>query len=109
MTIEKNNKILVAMSGGVDSSVTALLSKEMGLTPTGVTMVLFDDNVREASSMNVREATCFQNKNVIDAKAICDKLQILVSVAINILNLALFLTKQIKKIFIILLQDIMQM
>ena len=76
MTIEKNNKILVAMSGGVDSSVTALLSKEMGLTPTGVTMVLFDDNIKEATSMNVREASCFQNKNVIDAKAICDKLGI---------------------------------
>ena len=36
--IEKGSRVIVAMSGGVDSSVTALLAKNAGLTPIGITM-----------------------------------------------------------------------
>ena len=41
--IEKGSRVIVAMSGGVDSSVTALMAKEAGLTPIGITMQMFDN------------------------------------------------------------------
>ena len=41
--IEKNSRVIVAMSGGVDSSVTALMAKEAGLIPIGITMQMFDN------------------------------------------------------------------
>ncbi len=42
LAIEKNSRVIVAMSGGVDSSVTALMAKKSGLTPIGITMQMFD-------------------------------------------------------------------
>ena len=36
-------KALIAMSGGVDSSVAAVLMKEKGYDPIGVTMKLYDN------------------------------------------------------------------
>ena len=38
-----NKKALIAMSGGVDSSVAALLMQEQGYDCTGVTMKLFNN------------------------------------------------------------------
>ena len=40
--IEKGSRVIVAMSGGVDSSVTALMAKLSGLTPVGITLQMFD-------------------------------------------------------------------
>ena len=37
-------KALIAMSGGVDSSVAALLIKNQGYDATGVTMKLYDND-----------------------------------------------------------------
>ena len=41
--IEKGSRVIVAMSGGVDSSVTALMAQEAGLTTIGITMQMFDN------------------------------------------------------------------
>ena len=40
---EKKTKVVVAMSGGVDSSVVAGLMKEEGYDVTGITLKLYDD------------------------------------------------------------------
>ena len=37
-------KALIAMSGGVDSSVAAYLIKEQGFEATGITLKLFDND-----------------------------------------------------------------
>ena len=39
----KDTKVVVAMSGGVDSSVVAGLMKESGYEVTGITLKLYDD------------------------------------------------------------------
>lgn len=41
--IEKSSRVIIAMSGGVDSSVTALMAKKAGLTPIGITMQMYDN------------------------------------------------------------------
>ena len=40
---KKDTKVVVAMSGGVDSSVVAALMKEEGYDVKGITLKLYDD------------------------------------------------------------------
>lgn len=58
-------RVLVGMSGGVDSSVTALLLKEQGYEVIGVTMNVWDE-----------ESSCNSSSAMEDARAVCEKLQI---------------------------------
>ena len=64
-------KALIAMSGGVDSSVTAFLMKELGYDCIGVTFKMFDKSEKIFNSGD----TDF-NADINDAKAVCDKLGI---------------------------------
>ena len=59
-----NKKVAVAMSGGVDSSLTAALLLERGFEVFGVTMLLDDDD-----------------KNIFDAQKVCEHLGIIHHVA----------------------------
>ncbi len=59
-------KALIAMSGGVDSSVAALLMKEKGYDCTGVTMKLYDNDDIGVS----RDQTCCSVDDIEDARRV---------------------------------------
>ncbi len=65
-------KVLIAMSGGVDSSVAAWLLKEQGYECAGCTMKLYDNE--DAGIPASR--TCCSLDDVEDAKAVCRRLGI---------------------------------
>lgn len=66
-------KVVVAMSGGVDSSVSAALLKEQGYQVTGVSLQLYDPVPREAGC---RLKTCCSLDDVMDAGRVAKKLDI---------------------------------
>ena len=65
-------KAIIAMSGGVDSSVAALLIKEQGLECMGVTMRLHD----EGSNTDISEKSCCTLEDVEDARQVAFKIGI---------------------------------
>lgn len=64
-------KALIAMSGGVDSSVSALLMKQAGFTCFGATMKLNDSCVETTNGK-----TCCTASDTEDARGVCAKLGI---------------------------------
>jgi tRNA-specific 2-thiouridylase len=68
---KKDTKVVVAMSGGVDSSVVAALMKEEGYDVTGITLKLYDDK------QNTKEGRqCCAGRDIIDAKRVSEQLNI---------------------------------
>ncbi|MBO5019132.1 MAG: 7-cyano-7-deazaguanine synthase, partial [Clostridia bacterium] len=66
------NKALIAMSGGVDSSVAAYLMKEQRYSCLGITMKLFHNEDIGLS----REHTCCSLEDVEDARSVAYQLGI---------------------------------
>ena len=64
-------RIVVAMSGGVDSSVVAGLAAASGAETIGVTLQLYDHG--EAVG---RAGSCCAGRDIRDARAVCDRLGI---------------------------------
>ena len=64
-------RIVVAMSGGVDSSVVAALAARTGAETIGVTLQLYDHG--EAIG---RAGSCCAGRDIRDARAVCDRLGI---------------------------------
>ena len=69
---QTDKRALIAMSGGVDSSVAAFLMKERGYDIIGCTMKLYDNEmIGEAES-----GTCCSLTDSDDARAVCNRLGI---------------------------------
>ena len=67
----KDTKVIVAMSGGVDSSTVAGLMKKEGYKVTGITLKLYDDSKQVAKSKQ-----CCSGQDIMDAKRVANKLDI---------------------------------
>jgi tRNA-specific 2-thiouridylase len=64
-------RIVVAMSGGVDSSVVAALAARSGAEVIGVTLQLYDHGAAVG-----RSKTCCAGQDIYDARAVADRLGI---------------------------------
>ena len=67
----KETKVVVAMSGGVDSSVVAALMKQEGYDVTGITLKLYDDAKQSKESRQ-----CCAGQDIMDAKRVSEKIGI---------------------------------
>ena len=69
--LKKNTKVVVAMSGGVDSSTVAGLMKKEGYKVIGVTLKLYDD-----VKTSVKSRQCCAGQDIMDAKRVANQLKI---------------------------------
>jgi len=65
----EKTRVVVAMSGGVDSSVTAALLKEQGYDVVGVTLQLYDHGVAI-----MKEGACCAGQDIYDAQQVAQRL-----------------------------------
>ena len=67
----EDTRVVVAMSGGVDSSVTAALLKAEGYDVVGVTLQLYDHG-----AATHRKGACCAGQDIYDARAVAERLGI---------------------------------
>ncbi|MBR5926045.1 MAG: tRNA 2-thiouridine(34) synthase MnmA [Firmicutes bacterium] len=67
-------KVLVAMSGGVDSSVAALILKQTGYSLIGATMKLFSDEIIVDSEKTKDTKTCCSLDDTLYARSVAARL-----------------------------------
>jgi tRNA-specific 2-thiouridylase len=65
--VSLNERVAVAMSGGVDSSVAACLMKEAGYDVVGITLQLYDHG-----AMIEKKGACCAGQDIYDAKTVAD-------------------------------------
>ena len=68
---DKKGRVVVAMSGGVDSSVAAALAKLSGYETIGVTLQLYD-----SGSSPKKKGSCCAGQDIHDAKKVASSLEI---------------------------------
>lgn len=76
MTEGNGKRVLLAMSGGVDSSVAAALLQEQGYEVIGVTMQVWDYSQTEVCDTVQGNGTCCSSIDVDDARSVADHLGI---------------------------------
>jgi len=69
----EKQRVAVAMSGGIDSSITALLLQEQGYDLTGITLRLWD---YLSEGCTEKETGCCSMDAIMEARAFCNKLGI---------------------------------
>ncbi|MDO8839304.1 MAG: tRNA 2-thiouridine(34) synthase MnmA [Parvibaculum sp.] len=67
----EETRVVVAMSGGVDSSVTAALLKEQGYDVVGITMQLYDHGAAVT-----RKGACCAGQDIHDARRVAEQIGI---------------------------------
>ncbi len=67
----QDTRVVVAMSGGVDSSVAAALLAEQGYQVVGVTLQLYDQG-----EMAARKGACCAGQDIYDAKRVAERIGI---------------------------------
>jgi tRNA-uridine 2-sulfurtransferase len=67
----EDTRVVVAMSGGVDSSVVAAVLKDEGYDVIGITLQLYDHG-----AMLHRKGACCAGQDIYDAKTVADRLGI---------------------------------
>ncbi len=72
MTVLSKNTVVVAMSGGVDSSVAAFLLKEQGMEVIGISMKTHETALDEVKT----GGTCCTAYDINDARIVCQQLDI---------------------------------
>lgn len=73
MSLTQKERVVVAMSGGVDSSVAAALLKQQGHDVIGVSLKLWDYDEEERK---LKGKTCCSLDDIADAKDVCAHLDI---------------------------------
>jgi tRNA-specific 2-thiouridylase len=68
---KKETKVVVAMSGGVDSSVVAALMNQEGYDVTGITLKLYDDTKQSKEGRQ-----CCAGQDILDAKRVSENINI---------------------------------
>src|SRR5665213_2152739 len=69
-------RIVVAMSGGVDSSTVAGLLHQAGHEVIGVTLQLYDHSVPIGGALPARKGACCAGQDIHDARRVADRLGI---------------------------------
>jgi len=69
--LSPGSRVVAAMSGGVDSTVTAALLKRAGYDVVGVTLQLYDHGEREG-----RRGACCAGQDILDARRAADAMAI---------------------------------
>jgi tRNA-specific 2-thiouridylase len=72
----EDTTIVVAMSGGVDSSVVAALLKQQGYKVIGITLQLWDYSPTDDGEPNKKMGTCCALDDVYDARRVCQTMGI---------------------------------